>query len=250
MPEKKDYSITPKFGKPLALLLAEKLSTVYPKLDSESYIKAIEEQCEGMTYTQRVMLHAEILHKHLPADFNTALNILMQIIGPENTRQTDMFTNWYWLLPIAKYVELYGLAHFEVSMNAISEITKRSTGEYAIRPFIRKDPGASLKQMNQWAQSENFHLRRLASEGLRPKLPWASKLDLFIENPKPVFQILEQLKEDDVKYVQKSVANHLTDYLKVNPEPTIHLLKAWKKSDHPNTQWIVKHATRKGDYGI
>jgi 3-methyladenine DNA glycosylase AlkC len=100
------------------------------------------------------------------------------------------------------------------------------------------------------AKSKNFHLRRLASEGLRPKLPWSSKLNTFIEEPDPVFQILELLKEDEVKFVQKSVANHLTDYLKVNPEPTLVLMSQWNKSDNKYTQWILKHANRKLQYNF
>ncbi len=85
----------------------------------------------------------------------------------------------------------------------------------------------------------------MASEGLRPKLPWATKLEIFIYNPKPVFDILETLKEDEVMFVKKSVANHLTDWLKVNKEPTVELIKKWSKSDNINTKWIIKRATRK-----
>ena len=131
------------------------------------------------------------------------------------------------------------------AINAIEEITKRNTGEYAIRPFIRMYPADTLQRMTLWAKSENFHLRRLASEGLRPKLPWSAKLATFNDNPKPVFKILEMLKEDDVMFAKKSVANHLTDWLKVNKQPTVDLIKKWSKSDNKNTQWIIKKATRK-----
>lgn len=156
-----------------------------------------------------------------------------------------MFTHYYWILPIGKFVELYGIEYFSLSMNAIEEITKRNTGEYAVRPFIRKYPEKSLEIIEKWAKSPNFHLRRLASEGLRPKLPWASKLDTFIENPAPVFQILELLKEDEILFVKKSVANHLTDWLKVNKEAVLPLIHRWKISENPHTQWIIKRATRK-----
>jgi 3-methyladenine DNA glycosylase AlkC len=88
-------------------------------------------------------------------------------------------------------------------------------------------------------------LRRLASEGLRPKLPWSTKLDVFKDNPNPVFDILELLKEDEVMFVKKSVANHLTDWLKVTREPTVNLIKKWKESNNKHTEWIVKRATRK-----
>jgi 3-methyladenine DNA glycosylase AlkC len=137
------------------------------------------------------------------------------------------------------------LEHYDTSINAIEELTKRNTGEYAIRPFIKKYPTQTLKQMKLWAKSDNFHLRRLASEGLRPKLPWAAKLDSFVDNPKPVFQILDILKKEHIKFVKKSIANNLTDYIKVNPKPTFELIDNWKSTDNEHTQWIINYATRK-----
>jgi len=242
---KKDYSITRHFGSNLAQLLSEKIKKISPSFDADSYINTIEKECVTKTYTQRILLHATELKNYLPQDYKEALGLLMKILGEENPSETGMFTNYYWILPIGKFVELYGVANYTLSLKAIAAITKRNTGEYAIRPFIRKHPKRTLTQMKKWAVSPNFHLRRLASEGLRPKLPWATKLDTFIEKPSPVFELLELLKEDSVKFVQKSVANHLTDYLKVNPEPTIVLLHRWKQSDNKNTQWILKQATRK-----
>lgn len=240
-----NQTITQRFGSNLARLLANKILVTYrdfPKLD---YINSIAKKCKTLTYTQRVELHADELYKCLPKDFQTSSQILLSILGEENKKETGMFSEFYWILPIAKFVEKYGLENFEISMNAIEEITKRSTGEYAIRPFIRRYPEQALRKIETWAHSSNFHLRRLASEGLRPKLPWATKLDTFNQNPKPVFQILEILKEDSIMFVKKSVANHLTDWLKVNKEPTVELLKKWQTSKNANTQWIIKRATRK-----
>jgi len=242
---KKDYSITKKFGVDLAKILSEKIAKVYPKFASQAYIQFIKKESLGKTYTQRVDLHAVALNKYLPAKYDQALKILMKILGEENPAQTGMFTNYYWLLPVGKFVEKYGLDNFDISIQAIAEITKRNTGEYAIRSFIKEYPNQTLLIMQEWSKSENFHLRRLASEGLRPKLPWATKLDIYIENPEPVFRLLDNLKADEIKFVQKSVANHLTDYLKVNPLPTKKLLKKWSKSKNKNTQWIIKYATRK-----
>jgi hypothetical protein len=108
-----------------------------------------------------------------------ASSILVSILGEENKNETGMFTEFYWIMPIGKFVEKYGLEHLEISIRAIEEITKRNTGEYAVRPFIRKYPRELLVIMKKWAKSDNFHLRRLASEGLRPKLPWATKLDVY-----------------------------------------------------------------------
>ncbi len=240
-----DNSITQYFGRNLAELLSEKIEKVYPDFNSKNFHKDVEKGVEGKSYTQRVEFIAHKLHDYLPDDYKKSVKILLKILGPENPNETGMFKEFYWIMPIGKYVEMYGLENEKISMNAIEEITKRNTGEYAIRPYIRQNPDGLLRVMKRWAKSENFHLRRLASEGLRPKLPWAPKLDIFNDNPQPVFDILELLKEDDIKFVQKSVGNHLTDWLKVNPEPAKKMLKRWQKSNDKNTQWIVKRATRK-----
>lgn len=235
------------FDKELAEMLADKILPVYPDFNKDTFVNSVQNGIKNKALKQRVELMADELHSQLPAHYPKAVDILMQILGPENPNETGMFTEFYWLMPMAKFVEKYGLDHYEVSINAIAEITKRNTGEYAIRPFIRKYPGQTLEVMKHWTRSDNFHLRRLASEGLRPKLPWATKLELFIEEPEPVFEILELLKEEPVRFVQKSVANHITDYLKVNPEATGTLVLKWQRSNHPNTQWIIKHATRKNN---
>ena len=238
-------SITEQFGKSLAILLSEKIESVYPKFDSKSFIKAVEKGVPDKSYTERIIFIAEQLFEYLPKKYESAIKILEGILGEENPNETGMFTEYWWVMPIGKYVELYGLDNYEISIKAIEEITKRNTGEYAVRPFIRKYPNKCLKQMKNWAKSEDFHLRRLASEGLRPKLPWSTKLDIFDDNPEPVFEILELLKEDEIMFVKKSVGNHLTDWLKVYYEPTKKLLKEWQTSKNKHTQWIIKRATRK-----
>lgn len=240
-----EKGITQYFGSNLARLLSDKIIEVYKDFNDKDFIAAIRRDCGKLGYTQRIELLADNLNFYLPKDYKKAMKILIAILGEENKNETGMFSVFYWIMPIGKFVEKYGLEHLEVSIKAIEEITKRNTGEYAIRPFIRKYPEELIVIMSNWAKSDNFHLRRLASEGLRPKLPWSAKLDLFNDDPKPVFDILELLKEDEVMFVKKSVANHLTDWLKVNREHTIKLINKWKKSDNVHTKWIIKRATRK-----
>lgn len=240
-----NYSITDLFGSNLAILLSNKITSIYTEFDSASFIEQVEKEVVGKTYTERIRLIAEQLKNHLPTNYEDSLPILISILGEENPNQTGMFKNYYWVLPIGKFISEYGLTNFDLSIKGIEEVTKRNTGEYAIRPFIKMYPDQTLEVMNNWARSSNFHLRRLASEGLRPKLPWAPKLDVFINNPQPVFQVLNILKEDDIMFVKKSVANHLTDWLKVNSGATSELIKQWSKIDNKNTQWILTRATRK-----
>ena len=240
-----ERGITQYFGVNLAEILSHKIKSVYPNFDDKSYTEAVSRQFTELSYTQRIELHSQELSKYLPQNYEDAIGILIKILGEENPNETGMFSEYYWIMPIGKYVELYGLHHFSVSMKAIGEITKRNTGEYAIRPFLKKYPDKTIEMLKNWAQSENFHLRRLASEGSRPKLPWSTKLDIFIDNPEPVFNLLTILKEDHIRFVQKSVANNITDYLKVNYGAAKKLLKEWSTSTNKNTQWIIKHSTRK-----
>lgn len=234
------------FDEELANLLAEKMQPLYEDFQSAAFVKSVADYCIGKRLKERVEFISDQLYKYLPGDYQKSIGILTRILGPENKEETGMFSRFYWVMPIAKFVEKYGLNHFSTSMAAIEEITKRNTGEYAIRPFIRKYPNKTVTQMKKWAVSDNFHLRRLASEGLRPKLPWATKLDLFIDDPAPVFEILDLLKEDDVHFVKKSVANHISDYLKVNPDAAEKLISDWENSSNQHTRWILTYATGSG----
>ena len=243
--EEKISRPTDYFGVNLAIVLGDKISLVYKDFDREKFTITVKQNCEDKSLTQRVEFIADCLKLQLPNDYKKATTILIKIMGKENPNETGMFKEFYWLMPVGKFIEKYGLEHYDTSIYAIEELTKRNTGEYAIRPFIKQYPTQTLKQMKLWAKSDNFHLRRLASEGLRPKLPWAAKLDLFVENPRPVFQILDILKTEHVKFVKKSIANNLTDYIKVNPKPTFELIDNWKNTDNEHTQWIINYATRK-----
>lgn len=243
--EEKITRLTDYFGVNLAIILADKISLIHKSFDKKKFTTTVKQNCDEKSLTQRVTFIADCLKWQLPTDYNKAIAILIKIMGKENPNETGMFKEFYWLMPVGKFIEKYGLEHYDTSIGAIEELTKRNTGEYAIRPFVKQYPVQTIKQMKRWAKSGNFHLRRLASEGLRPKLPWAAKLDLFVDNPKPVFEILDMLKTDPIKFVKKSIANHLTDYIKLNPKPTFELIDKWIKIDNEHTQWIINYATRK-----
>jgi 3-methyladenine DNA glycosylase AlkC len=244
-PDTGRVSIALAYGTELAKLLAVKLQSVYPKFATHNFIDHVTQAVEGKSYKERIEVFADALKQYLPDDYITSIIVLQNILGPENPQQTGMFTQYYWLMPVSKFIEKYGTQYALESLMAIAELTKRCTGEYAIRPFARLYPEQTLQACTMWAKSANFHLRRLASEGLRPKLPWATKLDVWVNNPQPVFTILELLKEDEILFVKKSVANHLRDYVKVNEAAAKQLIARWKKSDNIHTQWILKHALRK-----
>ena len=233
------------FDKELAVLLSDKIKTVSLNFEEAAFIKNIDQKVDQLELKDRVETIADELYNALNHNYEYGISILSQIFGPENDKETGMFTDFYWIMPIAKYVEKYGLDHFDLSMSAIEEITKRNTGEYTIRPFFTSHYEQTLSQMKAWSIHPNRHVRRLSCEGLRPRLPWAKKLDVFIEDPQPVFPILNSLKDDSSKYVQKSVANCVNDILKDNFDIGKTLIESWCESDMSKARrWIIKHALR------
>lgn len=232
------------FDSELAEMLSDKIVTLKPNFPKEAFIKSVTDKIGNLELKDRVELIADELHTNLEGTITENINTLVGILGPENDQETGMFTNFYWVMPIAKYVEKYGIEYFESSMNAIAEITKRNTGEYTIRPFLVRYPKKTLAILKDWSLNENRHIRRLCSEGIRPRLPWAKKLDQFIENPKPILPILENFKDDTSKYVQKSVANCLNDILKDNLEIGKEVVEKWNVNPTKERKWIIRHALR------
>ncbi len=233
------------FDKELAQMLAQKIAAVYKDFDSKRFISEVEAGVSSLELKNRIELFADIMHELFAIEYPGIIKIFLKIMGPENKNETGMFTEFYWLMPIAKYVEKYGVDYFAESMKVIEEITKRNTGEWTIRPFIEKYPRKTIKQMITWSKSDNFHLRRLASEGVRTRLPWAKKLNIVVNNPSLVLGILENLKDDKCKYVQRSVANNINDLVKDDKGFAVKLLEDWGVDDISKERaWIIKHASR------
>ena len=232
------------FDKKLAVFLSNKIIKIYPSFPKEKFIDIVSEDINDLELKQRIETFTDVLHEFLPHKYADSIKILLQILGKPNTNETGMFKKWYWVMPIAFFVEKYGIYDFKTSIEAIYQITQRNTGEFAVRPFLVQYPTEMLNTMLMWSKNENFHVRRLSSEGVRPRLPWAKKLKQFIEDPKPIIPILDNLKEDPSLFVKKSVANNLNDILKDNYTIGFKILKEWSKSNNKNTLWIVKHALR------
>lgn len=233
------------FDKELAKLLASKICEQESNFNSKVFLNKIDKTLEPLELKDRVEEIADRLHSTLGESYTQNIKTLIKILGPENENETGMFTEYYWVMPIAKYVEKYGLKRFKLSMKAIEEITKRNTGEYTIRPYLEAHPEKTIQQMTIWSTNSNKHVRRLSCEGLRPRLPWATKLDIYIQDPTPIIPILENLKDDRSKYVQKSVANCINDILKDNPKIGKSLIEKWNnKNKSAERKWIIKHALR------
>lgn len=234
------------FNTELVARMGHRIKAVSSEFDEKSFYNNIVPKLTPLSLTERSSLICENLYSHLPREFNKAITILlMSFDDPIETTEMTGFEGFYFM-PIAKYVSIYGLGKgdFEISMNALIEITKRFTSEDAIRPFIHNYPQQTFEYLYRWSADENVHVRRLVSEGTRPRLPWSSVLREFIEDPKPVLRLLEELKEDPELYVRRSVANNLNDIAKDHPQLVVETLKRWKNINNKGTQWIISHASR------
>ncbi|MCL7382509.1 DNA alkylation repair protein [Streptomyces sp. 35G-GA-8] len=247
-----DYALKRHFNGDAARLIGDRIRAVHPEFDVEGYATEVESRIPGKELKDRVLVLTEGLRTRLPADYTHAVPILLTILGDELAEGEGMFNSSWFLMPVARFVEEYGLDHPDLSLDAIEEITKRHTGEYAIRPYLEHHYAPTMDRVALWAGSPSHNVRRLASEGVRSRLPWARTLTVFVKDPRPVLEILEPLRSDPSEYVRKSVANNLNDISKDAPDIALATALRWlEESPTPETNWIVKHGLRtlvkKGD---
>ncbi|MDF2964131.1 MAG: hypothetical protein K0S39_5866 [Paenibacillus sp.] len=232
------------FGLELAERLAGLITPHYPDFPVATFIAAVADKTGPLELKGRVAVIAEQLQRALPSSYPESVLILLKIVGPENETEQGMFTNGYFLMPVACFVEKYGLEHFGISMNALHEITKRHTSEYAVRPFLERYPDDSMKLLNIWQRDPNLHVRRLVSEGPRPRLPWAKRIDALKGDPAHNLALLELLLEDSSLYVRKSVANHVNDLTKDYKEVTLDWLRDRIERGGIHMAWVAHHGLR------
>ncbi|RUT35524.1 DNA alkylation repair protein [Paenibacillus zeisoli] len=214
----------------------------YSAFDEHNFLNLIyDDAWEGRELKQRIRHVAVTLTRTLPHNYEEAIDILTGI-APQCRGFEYLF--------FPDFVELNGLEHYDTSVRALEQFTVYSSAEFAVRPFIIQDPGRMMQQMRQWATHENEHVRRLATEGCRPRLPWGISLALFKQDPHPILPILNALKEDSSEYVRKSVANNLNDISRDHPRLVLDIAEEWY-GHNPLTDWIVRHGLRsmikKGD---
>ncbi len=215
--------------------LASKIGNIYKEFNQEQFLDSIFcSSWQDYELKMRIRHIALTLNTFLPLPYKEQIEILKDV-------SKDFYS--YEAIFFQDFVELFGLEDFDTSLKALEIFTIDSTSEFAIRAFILKDEEKTIRQMKIWANSSNEHLRRLASEGCRPRLPWAMALCKFKKDPSKVLQILEILKNDKSKYVQKSVANNLNDISKDNPELVVDFVSK-NLGISKELDWICKHASR------
>lgn len=221
------------------------ISAVHPAFDSKAFVADCLDGYEALELKDRGIHIAAAMKTHLPDDPAEGMRILVDSLGPEIPDpevSQGMAPFLYW--PHTVYVAENGLGHLNESFAAQKELTKRFSAEFSIRAFIQDHEEKTLAQLRKWAKDPSVHVRRLVSEGTRPRLPWGGNLKKFQVDPKPVLDLLELLKDDSEEYVRRSVANNLNDIAKDHPDVVVGVAKRWWPDADRNGKRLIRHGLR------
>ena len=214
------------------------LSNYYRKLDIEKFKTLIyDSEWKNRELKEKMHHVTECMHKVLPDSFDESVEILLKA-APE----IHKIKGWE-CMTLPDYIEIYGQKFWDKSMSALTEFTKFGSSEFGIRPFLINEPEKTTAFLERLTNDENEEVRRFASEGCRPRHPWAMALPAFKKDPSLILPILEKLKNDESLYVRRSVANNLNDISKDNPAIVLTIAEQWYGKNE-NTDWLVKHACR------
>ncbi|HSF97476.1 MAG TPA: DNA alkylation repair protein [Ornithinibacter sp.] len=235
------------FNRDTVATLADQVRTASESFDADAFVAQVMAGLPERELKQRIDWISQCLRQHLPSSYRDAVHVILAALPPcLDENRTDNDFGDFIHAPYAHFVAEYGCTpdDLEFSLEALREITMRFSAEFAIREFINAFPEATLATIASWAGDPNYHVRRLCSEGTRPSLPWARRLTTPVAATIP---ILDQLHADPTRYVTRSVANHLNDISKVDPDLTLATLDRWRaagEQDPAEMTFIVRHATR------
>ena len=243
------------FGADVPVRVGESLLAVDSSFDLEAFVSSCLEGFDELELTPRARQIADVMAAFLPADRGRALDIVVDSLGPEmencdpdDVERTERDSHnpmaGFFYMPHGYFIAGHGLDHFDKAMHANYELTKRFTAEFSIRPYLEHHTDSALEQLLVWATDPNVHVRRLVSEGSRPRLPWASRLKQFQADPAPVLELLELLKDDPVEYVRRSVANNLNDIAKDHPALVVEVAARWWAEGDDKRRRLVRHGLR------
>lgn len=234
------------FSPELVKRLAGDIARVNPTFDSRGFVRSATFGLDDLELLDRGKHIARALARYLPDEYPAAIDVLLRSLGPEHATDELVGVGMgpFFYLPHTIFVAERGLDHFELSMMAQYELTKRFSAEGSIRPYIAKYPDRTVQTLRDWSSDPNAHVRRLASEGTRLRLPWAMRVPWLDANPERVIELLELLKDDPSTMVRRSVANNLNDLGKVHPALLARTGEAWLKNASPERRTLIEHALR------
>ena len=231
------------FGSDIPVIVADMVRSVDPSFDQGRFLALSLDGYDALELTPRARQISNALAETLPADRREALDIITRAVGPEIEEPELTGMEGFRYLPFVFFVADHGTDHFEEAMAAQYELTKRFTAEFSIRAYLERYPDETLAKLRAWATDDNVHVRRLVSEGTRPRLPWAPQLKGFREDPTPVLELLDLLKDDEEEYVRRSVANNLNDISKDHPDLVVWTAERWWNDDE-NRRRLIRHGLR------
>ena len=193
---------------------------------------------------ERVTHLIEVLHRYMPENFHQTAKVLMAVTKHWDRGDPNDPLSGFAAWPLIDYASVYGLDYPEPSLKVLKQLTPLFSAEFAIRAFIINHNELTYEHLLEWATHKSEHVRRLVSEGTRPRLPWGQRLPGYIKDPTPVIKLLEILKDDTSEMVRRSVANNLNDISKDHPERVISLCENWQTGASNDRQWIIRHACR------
>lgn len=234
------------FSPSLVRRLAGEIARVHPAFPERAFIKTATSGLEKLELLDRGRHIARALAAHLPQEYPKAIDVLLRSLGSEHATDELLGVGMapFFYVPHTIFVAEHGLDHFDLSMRAQYELTKRFSAESSIRPYIAHDPERTLAVLRKWTSDANPHVRRLVSEGTRLRLPWAMRVAWLDSNPQRVLELLELLKDDSSSLVRRSVANSLNDLGKVYPELLTGTCAAWLDDASRERRALVEHALR------
>lgn len=217
-------------------------NSVWPGFDTDRFLKRLfDETWSALELKERMRRISGVLKEYLPHDYAEAAHILVETTRRMVAESGEKLSFEYMFIP--DFVQHFGLDHFEVSVPALGEITRWTSAEFAVRPFLLRYPDRMAAQMLDWSRHESPMLRRLSSEGFRPRLPWGMGVPALKKDPAPILPVLENLKNDPAETVRRSTANNLNDISKDHPELALSIARRWM-GHSPETDWVVRHACR------
>jgi 3-methyladenine DNA glycosylase AlkC len=236
----------------LVKLIGESLSDVVPDFDAKRFRSRAQRGLKDLELKDRAQFVADAMAEQLPSDFDQLAPLLIRSLGPPLKATEDNGLAPMFYLPHAQLIATYGVAKLDSGMLANYELTQRFTAEFSVRPFLIQHRTKCLKRLRRWTSDSNPHVRRLVSEGTRPRLPWAMRLREFQDDPNLSLPLLERLKDDPELYVRRSVANHLADIAKDHAEVAFDVCQRWIEEasglddslQAKHRRWMVRHALR------
>ncbi len=225
--------------------IADRVSAAYKPFQREAFIIEVMRDLPALELKARSFCIAAALRKYLPENYEKAVAILVKSLGEDTNTGGVEGMEPFKHLPFLNFVGNYGLEHPELSLKTLHTMTKYCSGEFDIRPYLISHRERAFAAIHQWAKDKDWRVRRLASEGTRPRLPWGLRLKELVADPTSIFPILDTLCTDPHPVVRRSVANSLNDISKDHPTLAVKIAKRWlKENDTPQTRQLVRHALR------